>query len=116
MFAARGCSVAIHYNSPSSRDKASQLIAELTQCPGVRAAAFQADLSSYDATRAFYAEVVKDLGNPNILLSNHGVTGPRIGPEGDIADVSPEAFEETWRTNAGTHFLVRRVPPTWYRK
>ncbi|OCH89055.1 NAD-binding protein [Obba rivulosa] len=108
-FASRGCSVAVHYNSPSSREKASQLIEQLTKNPGVRAAAFQADLSNYDNTRVFYAQVVQELGHPDILFSNHGVTGPKIGPEGDIGNVSPEVFEEIWRTNAGTHFLLAQL-------
>ncbi|OCH85371.1 NAD-binding protein [Obba rivulosa] len=108
-FAKHGCSVAIHYNSSSSKDKASQLIAELTKNPGVRAVAFQADLSHYDAARVLHAQVVKELGPPDILFSNHGVTGPRIGPEGDIAAVSPEVFEDIWRTNAGTHFLLAQL-------
>ena len=42
----------------------------------------------------------------DVLFSNHGVAGPTIGPNGDIRNVSPEVFEDTWRTNVGTHFLV----------
>ncbi|EMD34208.1 hypothetical protein CERSUDRAFT_117110 [Gelatoporia subvermispora B] len=108
-FARRGCSVAVHYNSTSSREKASQLVAELTKNPGVRAAAFQADLSNYDSTRVLHSQVVRELGHPDILFSNHGVTGPKIGPEGDVGDVTPEIFEDIWRTNAGTHFLLAQL-------
>ena len=100
----------MHYNADSSAAKAETLIAELkTLAPAgtqPKFAAFQADLSKYDATRRLYGEVVETLGNPDVLFSNHGVAGPTIGPYGDIQNVSPELFEEIWRTNAGTHFLV----------
>ena len=73
----------------------------------MRAAAFEADLSSYDNARKLCDDVAKVLGNPDILFSNHGVTGPRIGPEGDMQEVSAETFEEIWRTNTGTGYVVR---------
>ncbi len=73
----------------------------------MRVAAFEADLSSYENARKLCDEVVEVLGHPDILFSNHGVTGPRIGPEGDMQAVSAEAFEEIWRTNTGTGYVVR---------
>ncbi|KAI0648532.1 3-oxoacyl-reductase [Trametes meyenii] len=106
-FARNGCSIAVHHSSETSKDKANALVAELVAlAPGVKAAAFQADLSDYDNARKLCDDVVKILGHPDILFSNHGVTGPRIGPEGDIRDVSAEAFEETWRTNNGTGYVL----------
>ncbi|KAI0628878.1 3-oxoacyl-reductase [Trametes polyzona] len=106
-FARNGCSVAVHHSSAHSKAKADALVAELVKlAPGVKAAAFEADLSTYDNARKLHKDVVEVLGNPDILFSNHGVTGPRIGPEGDIQDVSPEAFEEIWRTNAGTGYVL----------
>lgn len=99
-----GCSVAVHYNSADSTAKA--LVTELKSF-GVNAEAFQADLSTYDGARKLHAEVVSKMSNPDILFNNSGVTRARIGPQGNIQDVSPEMFEETWRTNTGTHFLVR---------
>ena len=78
-----------------------------TLAPGVRAAAFEADLSSYENARKLCDRVVEVLGHPDILFSNHGVTGPRIGPDGDMQDVTAESFEEIWRTNTGTGYVVR---------
>jgi len=108
-----GCSIAIHYNALSSKEKADKLIPDLTALapPGVqpRFAAFQADLSKYDEARRLHAEVVNVLGNPNVLFANHGVAGPTIGGNGDIRDVSPEIFEEVWRTNTGTSFLLAQL-------
>lgn len=71
-----------------------------------RFAAFQADLSRYEDARRLHAEVVQTLGNPDILYANHGIAGPKIGPTGDIKDISVEVFEEVWRTNTGTSYAV----------
>ena len=73
---------------------------------GVKAVAFQADLSTYEGVDKLYSEVVSQLGNPDILFNNSGVTRKVIGPTGDIQQITPEMFEDTWRTNTGTHFKV----------
>ena len=104
----------MHNSSAKSKTKADALVAELVQlAPKVRAAPFAADLSTYDNARALCDSVVADLGHPDILFVNHGVTGPRIGPEGDMQTVSAETFEEIWRTNTGTGYVVcmRPIPP-----
>ncbi|EJD01003.1 NAD-binding protein [Fomitiporia mediterranea MF3/22] len=101
-----GCSIAVHYNSAQSI--AVELAAKLRGL-GVRAASFQADLSSYDGVRALHAAVVSSLGNPDILFNNAGVTTKVIGADGNIEDISPEAFEMTWRTNTGTHYLLTQL-------
>ncbi|TFK81804.1 3-oxoacyl-reductase [Polyporus arcularius HHB13444] len=106
-FARSGCSVAVHHSSAKSKGKADALVAELVKlAPGVRAAAFEADLSTYEAARKLCDDVVQVLGHPDILFSNHGVTGPRIGPDGDMQTVSAETFEEIWRTNTGTGYVL----------
>ncbi len=98
----------MHHSSANSKGKADALVAELQKlAPGVKAAAFEADLSTYENARKLHDEVVGAIGHPDILFINHGVTGPRIGPQGDIQDVSPEVFEEVWRTNNVTGYLVR---------
>lgn len=74
---------------------------------GVQAAAFQADFTTYDAVRKLHADVLSKLGHPDILFNNAGLTGSRIGPMGNIQDVTPEEFEHTWKANTGTHYLVR---------
>lgn len=108
-----GCSIAIHYNAASSKAKAETLISQLgllaPQGVKPKFAAFQADLSKYEEARRLHAEVVKVLGNPDVLFSNHGIAGPKIGPTGDIKDVSFETFEEVWRTNTGTSYAVRAL-------
>ncbi|KAI0927791.1 hypothetical protein AcW1_005219 [Taiwanofungus camphoratus] len=108
-----GCSIAIHYNAASSKAKAETLISQLgllaPQGVKPKFAAFQADLSKYEEARRLHAEVVKVLGNPDVLFSNHGIAGPKIGPTGDIKDVSFETFEEVWRTNTGTSYALAQL-------
>lgn len=73
---------------------------------GVKSVAFRADLSNYDNVRQLHTDVVNTLGNPDILFNNSGILNGALGPNGNIQDVSVEKFEETWRTNTGTAYLV----------
>ncbi|KAL6299639.1 hypothetical protein BKA93DRAFT_741964, partial [Sparassis latifolia] len=113
-FARSGCSVAVHYQAASSRaKKADTLLSDLTVASSdARFAAFQADLSNYDEARRLHVEVMQQIGHPDILFANHGIAGPKIGPQGDIKDVPVEVFEETWRTNTITSYVLAqlRVP------
>ncbi|KAJ3535678.1 hypothetical protein NM688_g6942 [Phlebia brevispora] len=103
-----GSSIAVHHSSTASKQKAEDLTAELTKL-GVRAAPFQADLSTYENTKKLYDEVVATLGQPDVLFGNHGAAVKTIGPRGDIGTISPELFEETWRLNTGTNFYLAQL-------
>lgn len=108
--ALQGCSIAVNHRSEASKRKAEELIAQITTDDGpscVRAMAFQADLSSYENAKTLYDEVVARMGHPDIFFGNHGATVKTVGATGNIEDISPEIFEETWRTNTGTTFYVR---------
>ena len=99
------CSIAVHYNSAS--DTAATLVSEL-QSRGVKAHAFQADLSSYEGARKLHAAVVAEFGHPTILFNNAGLTLGKSGVK-DISEVSVEEFEQTWRANCGTGFLLTQL-------
>lgn len=101
-----GCDIAVHYNAAASA--ARSLTLELIAL-GVRAESFQVDLSTYEGARALHADVVKKLSAPDVLFCNAGVTVKTIGAQGDIADVSFEEFERTWRTNTGTHYALTQL-------
>ncbi|TFK38451.1 NAD-binding protein [Crucibulum laeve] len=105
--ARRGCSIAVHYHSAKS--KADSLVEQLSALPGVRAVAFQADLSEYENVRKLYREVIETMGDPDILFNNSGATNSVIGPQGDIADVGVEEFEKTWRVNTGSSYLLTQL-------
>ncbi|KAF8804070.1 putative 3-oxoacyl-reductase FabG [Phlegmacium glaucopus] len=101
-----GCNIAVHYNS--SKAKADDLVIQLEQL-GVRAVSVQADLSAYDSVRRLHAEVVQKLGHPDVLFNNSGATNSFIGPQGDIQSISIEEFEDTWRLNAGSSYLLTQL-------
>ncbi|KAL5508399.1 hypothetical protein ACEPAH_6018 [Sanghuangporus vaninii] len=101
-----GCDIAVHYHS--AERTAAELVENLKSF-GVRAQAFQADLSTYNGVRKLHVAVVESLGNPDVLFNNAGVTTKVIGADGDIEKISPEEFETTWRSNTGTHFLLTQL-------
>ncbi|EJD40244.1 putative short-chain dehydrogenase/reductase [Auricularia subglabra TFB-10046 SS5] len=110
--AARGCSLALHYNS--NTDAALALSEELrhkyssSSNPEFQAVLFKADLSSYEGARDLHARVVSTLGNPDILFNNAGST---LGISGvsKIDEIDTETFEKTWRVNCGTAFELTKL-------
>ena len=99
-----GCSVAVHYNSAASA--AQDLVVELRK-QNVTAECFQADLSEYDNVRILHKQVTEQMGSPNILFNNAGIT-VKHGVK-DIVEVSIEMFEHTWRANCGSAFLLTQL-------
>ncbi|ETI20371.1 hypothetical protein G647_08406 [Cladophialophora carrionii CBS 160.54] len=99
------CSIAVHYNTAA--DTAESLVSQL-KAMGVRAAAFKADLSSYEETRKLHAAVVEQIGHPTILFNNAGLTMGKSRVK-DISEISVEDFEQTWRANCGTGFLLTQL-------
>src|ERR1700761_1266960 len=107
LLAKSGCNIALHYNSDAQQ--ASDIVDEI-RALGVKADAFKANLISNDEIRTMHSEVVQKMGNPDILYNNAGTTNKIIGFQGSIQDISVEAFEETWRININSHFLVSGYP------
>ena len=103
--ASLGCNVAVHYNA--SGPKAASL-AEHLRARGVKAEVFQADLGDYENVRRLHYRVTDTMGHPTILFNNAGTTMGHSGIK-DIADVSVESFEETWRANCGSAYLITQL-------
>lgn len=101
MLARQGCSIAVHYNK--SKERAESVVSEIMALRDVKvnAVAFQADLGSYDEVRRLHQEVVEKMGHPDILFNNAGV-----GRVASIEDVAVDEFEQTWRVNVGSGYLV----------
>lgn len=99
-----GCSVAVHYNSAASA--AQDLVVELRKY-NVTAECFRADLSEYQNVKLLHKRVTEKMGSPNILFNNAGIT-VKHGVK-DIAEVSIEVFEHTWRANCGSAFLLTQL-------
>lgn len=86
-FAAHGARVAVHYNSNLAA--AEETLAEL---PGGPHQIVQADMADAAAIRAMVAAVVEQMGTLDILVNNAG-----IYEEHPLAEVSYEAWQETWQ-------------------
>ncbi len=62
-----GADIAVHYNSNAA--KAASLVEEI-RAKGRRAAAFQADITDAESIGHMHEEIVKELGNPDIVVCN----------------------------------------------
>ena len=65
---------------------------------------YACDATIGDQVTAMFAQVTKDLGQPNLVVFNVG-TWDRAG----ILDISDKLFEEAWRTGCFGGFLVGRA-------
>ena len=102
--ASLGCSIAVHFHSAAAT--AQSLVTDLNN-KGIKAASFQADLRDYDGVRTLYEDVKKRMGAPSILFNNAGIT-MKSGVK-DISEISIEMFEQTWRANCGSAFLLTQL-------
>lgn len=80
-----------------------ELAAEL-RARGGKALAAPADVTRPDEVERAFAEVRAELGAPDVLLYNAG-----SGTWGTVADMTPETYEATWRTNAFGAFLCAKA-------
>ena len=64
-------------------------------------------LANIVQVRKLHKEVVEQMGEPTILFNNAGMT-MGFGMK-DVADISIEGFEKTWRANCGSAFLLTQL-------
>lgn len=103
-FAREGYSVAVNYNK--SRTEAEELCAELEKF-GVRAAAFQADVSDKDAVENMYADVKAKLGTVGILVNNAGIAEQAL-----FSDITEEMWDRMFAVNVkGAYNCTQAVLP-----
>lgn len=103
-FAAEGYATALVARSPG-------LIDDLAQELGPPARAYRCDASNPTALTATLNAVRADLGEVDVLVYNAG-----SGVWGSVEEISPEAFESTWRVNAlGALVAAQQVIPAMKR-
>lgn len=84
-----------------------KVVADEIRAAGGVAHEAPADVTSEREVRAAFESIRATLGAPAVLLYNAG-----SGTWGTIADMTPEKFESTWRTNAfGAFLCAREVAP-----
>jgi 3-oxoacyl-[acyl-carrier protein] reductase len=96
-----GANVAINYRERA--DDANRLTEEL-RAKGVRAAAFQADVSVTDAVTGLIAAVQSELGPVDVLVNNAGIAITR-----GIDDLTEADFDRTILVNLKSAFLCTQA-------
>jgi NAD(P)-dependent dehydrogenase (short-subunit alcohol dehydrogenase family) len=68
---------------------------------GVRIGGIRCDATSYPSVQRMFSEVVNMFGVPDCVVFNVEAYSP-----GEVQDISPSAFEDSWRGNCYAGFLV----------
>lgn len=101
--AGRGFDVAVNHRAESSRGDA-EAVACACRERGVRAQAFEADVSDEAAVRDLVARVEEALGVPTVCVNNAGVMRTNF-----LALTKPEEFRRVLAQNLESAFLVTRA-------
>lgn len=108
--ASRGAAVVVNYNS--SPKKADEVVKEI-ETAGGQAAAFQADVSDYEASQALVKFAVETFGDLHILVNNAGITRDMVimmMPESDWDAVINTNLKSTFNCSksAVKHMMRKR--------
>lgn len=108
--AARGWSVAVHYNTAA--DKAEALAGELRQ-KGVRAVTLGADLSDPDQARRLVEQTQDALGHLDALVCNAGIALPQQL----LTDTAPDQWRRVMGVDLdGVFYVVKAAVPGMVRQ
>ena len=108
--AARGAAVVVNYNS--SPDKAKEVLKEI-KATGGKAAAFQADVSNFEAAGRLIKFAVETFGDLHILVNNAGITRDMVimmMPEADWDAVINTNLKSIFNCSKGAvkHMMRKR--------
>lgn len=105
-FAREGADVAINYLESEEAD-AKEVVAQI-EAAGRKAIAIPGDISDEDFCKKLVEQTVKELGGLDILAN---VAGKQISKQ-DIADITTEQFDQTFKTNIyGMFWLCKYAIP-----
>lgn len=94
--------VAIHYNSPGSREDAQATVAAV-QAAGAQAVALQADLSTAGAMERLFADAVAAVGRPDIAINTVGKVLKK-----PFTEITEAEYDEMAAVNAKSAFFFLR--------
>ena len=101
-FAANGANIAIIY--AGNTDAANDTISEI-EAKGVKAKAYQCDVSSFDNTKEIINQIIADFGQVDILVNNAGIT-----KDGLMLSMSEQNFDAVINTNLkGAFNMIRHL-------
>ncbi len=99
--AEEGAHVAINYTSPSSREKAEEIMKQIQETYHVQAMVVRANVGIKQEVDQMIDEVEETLGSVDILVNNAG-----IAPFEPFMSLSEESWDQTYQTNVKSIFLT----------
>ena len=91
--------VAVHYNSPSSKEAADETVAAV-EAAGAKAVAFQGDLTTGAAVSKLFADTVEAVGRPDIAINTVGKVIKK-----PFAEITEEEYDSASAVNSKSAFL-----------
>ncbi|MFD6195147.1 SDR family oxidoreductase [Mycobacteriaceae bacterium NPDC060252] len=91
--------VAVHYNSPSSKEAADETVAAV-EAAGAKAVAFQGDLTTGAAVSKLFADTVEAVGRPDIAINTVGKVVKK-----PFAEITEEEYDSASAVNSKSAFL-----------
>ncbi len=111
-FASQGYSVAVNHSGEHSAQAAQKLASELEEMYGVKAKAFQADISQFDAAKELIKNVKDEYGRIDVCVNNAGITRDML-----LARMKEEAFDAVVEVNLkGVFNVMRHVTMTMMKQ
>ncbi|KAL2865100.1 uncharacterized protein BJX67DRAFT_373393 [Aspergillus lucknowensis] len=100
--AASGASLALHYNSVSSKSDGTKLEAELKQkFPSIKVAIYQGDLTTAAAVTKLFEETLRDFGKVDIVVNTVGKVLKK-----PITEITEEEYDSMFAINSKAAFFV----------
>ncbi|WP_336959907.1 SDR family oxidoreductase [Sphingobium aquiterrae] len=91
--------VAIHYNSPATKDAAAATVAVI-EAAGAQAVAFQGDLTTAGAIEKLFADTITTVGNPDIAINTVGKVLKK-----PFVEISEAEYDEMTAVNSKSAFF-----------
>ncbi|MFT8598264.1 SDR family oxidoreductase [Acetobacter orientalis] len=102
--AAGAKAIAIHYNSAHTQPEAEKTVADL-QAKGVKAVAFQADLTTAAAHTKLFTDTIAAIGKPDIAINTVGKVLKK-----PIAETTEQEFDDMFAVNTkAAYFFIKEA-------
>jgi len=95
-----GANVVVHYNSASAADEAATTVSEL-EALGVKAIAYQADLTTVPAIKKLIDTTIEQFGRWDILVNTAGIIVRK-----PLAETTEEEYDSSFLINAKIPFFL----------
>lgn len=100
-FGSSGAQLALHYNSPTSREPAERLVDELRSGLNVKAELFQADLTTAQNIESLFDDVEKAFGKIEIVINTVGMVLKK-----PMTTISEAEYDQMFMVNSKSAFFI----------